>query len=49
MAETCNTLVDAVGPRYALTADRFRLQFATEVFEFEGNVKTRLGTEEAQP
>lgn len=35
--------VDADGPRYSLTADRFRLQFGTEVFEFEGNVKTRLG------
>lgn len=42
---TGNSQVDANGPRYALTADRFTLSFATELFDFEGNVKTRLGAE----
>lgn len=42
---TGESKVDAVGPRYALTADRFNLKFQTEVFEFGGNVQTRLGSE----
>jgi lipopolysaccharide export system protein LptC len=45
---TGDTQVDADGPRYALTADRFKLSFATELFEFEGNVQTRLGAEKLQ-
>lgn len=41
--------VVADAPRYSLIADRFILRFATETFEFEGNVQTRLGPEVAPP
>lgn len=40
-----DSLVEADGPRYALTADRFKLSFVTEQFEFNGNVRTRLGAQ----